>query len=194
MQFNVRQCVVIVTVLLSSACGCRTGPAGPSYTPAEQKQLLEPILARRIAILEPFTQVRSFDQDRIPDGVEVLLQAFDSQGEAVKLAGNIVFEFFTYREPAADPKNEQIQRWEFAINTLEKQETYWDPRTRLYKFPLLVDKSRLAPGKRGKEDKKYVLVARYNDAWGEHLESQATIDLTGLISQVREEIRQIRGK
>ena len=165
---------------------CCAGPQDPDYTVAQQRQLLSSIAAERIDIDGPFTQPASFDDDAVPDGIEVVIRAFDQQGEQTKIAGHLVFELYTFREASADPKGRQLQTWQVSLAGRKDQDTYWDHITRTYEFPLQVNVATMP------KDRRFVLLARYSNPWNEHLEDQSVIDLSKLISQIKADLQSAR--
>ena len=98
-------------------------------------------------------------------------------------AGQIVFELYTYRPASADPKGQQLQTWQLGLAGDRDQRTYWNHTTRMYDFPLQV-KLDTWPG-----GSKFVLLARYNNPWNEHLQDQAILDLAGMVSELKERLR-----
>jgi len=175
------QKVILLASIVSSA-GC-AGPQGPEYTVEERHQLLSTIMADKIELVGPLTQPVSFDDDAIPDGLEAVLVARDKQGEPTKISGRLVFELYAYRPAAADPRGAQIQTWELALASEKDQETYWNHTTLMYEFKLQVDLAVMPQGR------KFVLLARYSDPWNEHMEDQAVIDLSGLASEIGDQVR-----
>ena len=171
-----------IMVPIALAVGC-ANPQGSQTTADGRRRLFDSIAAERIQIKAPFTQPASFDDDPIPDGIEVSLAALDRQGEPTKLAGQIVFELYSYRQAAADPKGTQIQTWQLALADDQDQQTYWHHATQMYEFPLRVDLSSLP------QSRKFVLLARYSNPWNEYLEDQVEIDLSSVVYDLKEQLR-----
>ncbi len=171
--------MLLAPILLAVGCA---GPQGPLYTAQERRQLLAGIVADRI-VVQPFTHPVSFDDDPIPDGIEAVVSALDKQGEPTKISGRIVFELYTYRRASADPKGTQVQTWQLGLASDKDQQTYWNHTTRMYEFPLRVDVAAMP------KSRKFVLLARYSNPWNEHLEDQAVIDLSGMVSELKEQLR-----
>ena len=176
----VQKVILLAPIILSAGCA---GPQGPEYTVEERRQLLAPIMADKIELVGPLTQPVSFDDDAIPDGLEAVLVARDKQGEPTKISGRLVFELYAHRPAAADPKGAQIQTWELALASDKDQETYWNHTTLMYEFKLQVNLAAMPKGR------KFVLLARYGDPWNQHMEDQAIIDLSGLASEIRAQVR-----
>ncbi len=176
----VQNVILLAPIVLSAGCA---GPQGPEYTVEERRRLLAPIMADKIELVGPLTQPVSFDDDAIPDGLEAVLVARDKQGEPTKISGRLVFELYAHRPATADPRGAQIQTWEMALASDKDQETYWNHTTLMYEFKLQVDLAAMPKGR------KFVLLARYGDPWNEHMEDQAIIDLSGLPSEIRGQVR-----
>ena len=170
---------LLAPIALAVSCN---RPVGSNYTPDEQHELLSSIAADKI-VVEPFTQPASFDEDAIPDGIQAFITALDKQGEPTKITGRIVFELYNYRAPAPDPKGAQIQTWRLDLADDKDQQTDWNHTTLMYEFPLETTLSAIPPSR------KFVLLARYTNPWDEHLEHEAVIDLSGLISELKEQLR-----
>ncbi|MCH8854209.1 MAG: hypothetical protein IID41_16395 [Planctomycetes bacterium] len=178
--------MVILLVPIALASSCRS-QQGAQYDAAERQALLEGIAAHAIEIVAPFTKPASFDDDALPDGISVVLSAVDKQGERIKITGQIVFELYTYRPASADPKGEQLQTWQLELAGDRDQRTYWHHTTRMYEFPLQVKRDTWPGGT------KFVLLARYSNPWNEHLQDQAILDLSGMVSDLKERARSTGG-
>jgi len=176
----VQKVILLAPIVLSAGC---TGSRESDYTVEQRRQLLTPIMADKIELVGPLTQPVSFDDDVIPDGLEAVLVARDAQGEPTKISGRLVFELYAHRPAAADPRGAQIQTWELALASDKDQESYWNHTTLMYEFKLQVDLAAMPKGR------KFVLLARYSDPWNEHMEDQAIIDLSGLASEIRDQVR-----
>lgn len=176
----VAKVILLAPIALLANC---SAPQGPEYTVEERRQLLAPIMADKIELVGSLTQLASFDNDVIPDGLEAVLVARDKQGEPTKISGRLVFELYAHRPAAADPRGAQIRTWELALAGADDQETYWNHTTLMYEFPLRVDPAAVP------KERKFVLLARYTDPWNEHMEHQTIIDLSGLVSEIRDEVR-----
>lgn len=175
-----RTTIFMVPIALAAGCA---DPQSPQTTADQRRRLFDSIAAERIQIMAPFTQPASFDDDPIPDGIEVALAALDRQGEPTKIAGQIVFELYSYRRAAADPKGTQIQTWQLALADDQDQQTYWHHATQMYEFPLRVNLSSLP------KSRKFVLLARYSNPWNEYLEDQVEIDLSSMVYELKEQLR-----
>ncbi len=134
-----------------------------------QEDAVKLLLPRRIKI-EPFTRVKSFDEDEIPDGIEVRLRPLDRFGDPIKIVGALHFELYTYRKAAADRKGEQLQFWQVSISTPQDQRRYWDRTSQMYEFPLAWEG--IPP-----PTDQCVLLVTYESPWTERLEDEYVLRL-----------------
>ena len=59
------------------------------------------LLPAKIDIL-PFTKPRSWDDDPVPDGIEVVLRPLDSFGDQTKAVGCFRFELYTFQKASSE--------------------------------------------------------------------------------------------
>ena len=157
-----------VVIALAGLCGCAPAPAVRDA--AAQRNLLALVMPSRIEIVEPFTQVKSFDDNRTPDGIELLLQAVNSLGNAgLMVAGDIRVELFEHVRASGDRKGQRLERWDVELSTEEHQRTHWNQVTQMYEFRLRVDPTVIPLAD------QYVLVVTYNSPLGEHLTAECVI-------------------
>lgn len=136
--------------------------------------MLALLMPSRVEVVEPFTRVKSFDQDAEPDGIELLLQAVNAlDNPGLMLAGDIRVELFEHIPGSADPKGRRFEHWNLELTTAAQQRRYWNQLTQMYEFRLGVDLSRIPPGD------KYVLLVTYNSPLGEHLTDECVITYRG---------------
>ncbi|MFQ6048963.1 MAG: hypothetical protein ACE5K7_06330 [Phycisphaerae bacterium] len=162
--------------ILVVAAGCQgdwqlAGGGGKAAT-------AELYLPRRIEIL-PFTKVRSFDDDAIPDGIEVVLRPIDSLGDAIKTYGQYHFEVYEYRKGSAQRKGERVGFWQVGVGTMADQRRFWDRITRTYQFRLSWDRP-LQPGR------KYVLQVTYWPPSGKRLFAEHVLEFRLAAEQIRQ--------
>jgi hypothetical protein len=141
------------------ACGCRQGI---DRVPCEQDKIaqLQLMLPCKIEI-QPFTSIRSFDEDDIPDGILLVLRPVDSLGDPVKAAGQFYFELWTFVEASGEPKGERLAFWERCINTEQDMRLYWT-HAQMFEFQLAwvgQGAGKIEPGK------KFVLRAVWRTPW-----------------------------
>lgn len=166
--------VVGALAFLPLAC---TKNAGEAVGPDEQEalQMLMPSAVR----IQPFTQATSFDDDGVPDGIELMVQPLDRIGDPVKVVGRFTFELWTYRAASADRKGRQLQFWEVVLDSDKDQQRFWDRTAMMYVFNLDVVPGAIPPG----EDTgpvvpgKLVVVAAYHTPSGEHLIDEFDLDV-----------------
>ena len=60
------------------------------------RQMLSLLMPAEI-IVEPFTGLKSFDDDDLPDGIEVVMRPVDAFGDPVKIAGHLIIEVHQFR-------------------------------------------------------------------------------------------------
>ncbi len=127
------------------------------------------LMPAKIEIL-PFTKPKSWDNDYIPDGIDVYLRPLDSFGDQTKAIGKFRFELYTFRKADSDNRGERIGFWEVNLNTKKSQILHWDQITRTYRFKLgwTTDKG-VKPG-------KYILQVTYLSPWKNRMTSQYVID------------------
>ncbi len=174
--------IMVCGVALCGTAGCLSGPT-PEYDAEEAYQLQQPVNAMLLTIDPALTQPVSLDDDELPDGLQVVLQPTDAQGEPTKIAGRIMLELHTFRQASADPKGTLIQHWELPLDHARDQETYWNRATRTYEFPLAVTATALPPGP------KFVILARYANPWNQFLEDEAVIDVSTMVAQLKSDAR-----
>jgi len=149
--------------------GCRANPR-LTDDPATQ-EMLNLLMPSRIEIVEPFTRVKSFDDDAKPDGIELLLQAVNSLDNAgLMIAGRVRVELYEHVSGSADRKGRRLEHWDIELSTENHQRTYWNQLTQMYEFRLGIDPSVLPPAE------KYVLAVTYRSPLGENLTDECLVD------------------
>lgn len=109
-----------------------------------------------------FTQVRDFNNDGTPDGIEVLIEFTDQFGDPTKATGRIIFELFEYEPYQPDPRGRRLANpWVGTLDTVSDQRQRWDRTSRSYSFPLAYPQVR--------QDVAYVLTASFDPGTGERL-------------------------
>ena len=127
--------------------------AGCAATPrttdnAVSLEMLALLMPSRVEIVEPFTRVKSFDGDAMPDGIELLLRAVNSlDNPGLMIVGDVRVELFEY-VPASADRNQLTQMYEFRLGI--------DPAV----IPL---------------SEKYVLMVTYNSPLGDRLTDEYAI-------------------
>ena len=143
----------------------------PATDNAAHRRMLALLMPTRIEIVEPFTRVKSFDDDNIPDGIELLLQAVNSlDNPGLMIVGDLNVELYEYVPASADHKGRLLENWPIELSTDEHQRTYWNRLTQMYEFRLGVDPTGAPAGGR------HVLAVTYNSPLGDHLTDEAVIE------------------
>lgn len=146
-------------VLLS---GCSQGRVPETVEGPTVEELVSYYSPKKIKILE-FTRPRSFDDDLLPDGIEVSLRALDGAGDSVKAFGTFIFELYEHRDAAANSRGARLHAWNQALSTLDDQKRFWERVTMTYQFQLSWEGQPIAP------QKTYVLDVSYQAPGGERL-------------------------
>ncbi|MBI4718615.1 MAG: hypothetical protein HY763_12470 [Planctomycetes bacterium] len=148
--------------VLMGLAGCAASPSGP--TTPQQRKMLELLMPSRVEIVEPFTKVKSFDDDTTPDGIELLLQAVNALDNAgLMIAGTVRVELYEYVPASADQRGRQLDQWQIELSTEDHQRRYWNQVTQMYEFKLGVDSGAIPLADR------YVLAVTYSSPLGQHL-------------------------
>ena len=158
----------LALLTLAALGGCATSP--PITDTRSHEQMLALLMPSRIEIVEPFTRVKSFDDNATPNGIELLLQAVNSlDNPGLMIVGDVRVELFDYVPASGDQKGRRIDRWDVQLRTEEQQRTYWNQITQMYEFRLRVNSAVVPAGD------KYVLAVTYNSPFGKHLTAEGLI-------------------
>lgn len=170
---------------LSWLTGCAVNTARTESS--AQRKMLSLLMPSRIEIVEPFTRIKSFDNDSVPDGIEVFLQAVNFLDNAgLMIVGDIRIELYEYVQASGDRKGRRLEYWNVPLITTEDQRTHWNRVTQMYELQLRVD-AEILPG-----SKRYVLALIYNSPLGEHLTDECTVEYntaTGPMGGTRASVR-----
>ncbi len=156
----------IIAVAVLALAGC-SGTGSPPVTSVAQKNqdMFAPVSMRIHPI---FTQVKDWNGDKHPDGIEAELEFLDRFGDPTKARGKVMFELFDYIKISEDPRGKRMANPYIAtINTLEEQETRWNRTSRTYSFQLAFPTVR--------RDKTYVLTATFEPTTGKRMFSRLII-------------------
>ena len=153
---------VVTGVVLCGPPGCAS-PRIDLDNPATH-QMLSLLMPAKI-IVEPFTGLKSFDDDDQPDGIELVMRPVDSVGDPVKIAGALVIELYQFRPASAEPKGRKIEQWDVRLASLRDQDKYWNRVTQMYEIPLMLGPEALALGPAD----KYVIEVTYNTPLDQHM-------------------------
>lgn len=141
--------------VLMAACGCQS--TGPDHLPRESERvdILSLMLPAEIKI-QPFTKIRSFDDDDVPDGIVAVVRPVDRFGDPVKAAGFFYFELWSYQGASGDPKGQRLEFWDKTLTSADDIRLYWT-RAQMYEFQLAWTQGAGAI----RPDAKYVLTVTY---------------------------------
>jgi len=154
------------------ACGCRQG-IDRVPTEAERIEQLRLMLPQKIQI-QPFTSIRSFNDDETPDGILLVLRPVDVLGDPVKAAGHFWFELWTYVNASGERKGERLAFWEQDLNTESDIQSYWT-HAQMYEFPLAwvgQGLGEIQPGRR------FILRAVWRTPWDETVSDEYVLDFS----------------
>lgn len=124
-----RQLLLAAMLLVLAGCGSQ-----PNWEPREKQELFAPTAMR---IHPVFTQLADWNNDKQPDGIEVLIEFQDRFGDPTKASGTVVFEVYQYRPGWPDPRGARaIEPYIVAIDTAAAQRDHWNRTSRGYSFQL----------------------------------------------------------
>ena len=155
-------------VLLLSPVGCLK-PQEASDAQAN-RTLHELLLPQRIEIVEPFTRVKSFDDDAVPDGIELLLRAVNAlENPGLMIAGQVRVELYEYVAASAEKQGSVLESWRIDLTTRAQQLAFWNQLTQMYQFRLAIDPARIP------QARKFVLLVTYRSPDGETLADECVL-------------------
>ncbi|MGD2111544.1 MAG: hypothetical protein PVI86_19380 [Phycisphaerae bacterium] len=159
---------ILVLALSLVVTGCAT-PA-PTVDPEAKNRMLSLLLPVEIEIVQPFTRVKSFDDDPTPDGIELWLQAVNALGNnGLNIVGTVRAELYEYVPASAEHKGRRLEHWQIELATADQQRGYWSGLTKMYEFRLAIDPAKIPTAV------QYVLAVTYNAPTGEHLIDECVI-------------------
>lgn len=138
---------------------CRS--TGPDHMPREPErvQMLSLMLPSEIKV-QPFTRIKSFNEDEIPDGILAVVRPVDQFKDPVKAVGLFYFELWSYREASNDRKGERLEFWEKTLGTADDVKQYWT-RAQMYEFQLAWTQGAGVV----RPDQKYLFTVTYRTPW-----------------------------
>jgi hypothetical protein len=128
------------------------------------RQMLSLLMPAEI-IVEPFTGLKSFDDDDLPDGIEVVMRPVDAFGDPVKIAGHLIIEVHQFRPASGERQGRKIEQWDIELASTRDQQKYWNRVTQMYEIPLALGPEAMALG----AGEKFVIGITYNTPLGEHM-------------------------
>ena len=159
-------------VALAALSSCTASRSG--FEDGDTRKMVELLMPQRIEIVEAFTAFQSFDDDDIPDGIELLLQAHDAYGDSVKIAGGLRIELYSHQPASADPKGRRLlDPWVVTLDDEKDQRRYWNMVTGMYEIPLEFPAGSVtaAEGSGG----QFVLAVTYNTPLDTHLTDEVVL-------------------
>jgi len=147
---------------MAMVAGCHAPPSAADLE--AQRAMLALLMPARIEIVEPFTRVKSFDQDDTPDGIELFLRAVNAlDNPGLMIVGQVRVELYQYVPASADPKGARLVDWTVDLSTRQQQQMFWNQLTQMYELRLGLDPATIPPASR------YVLLVTYRSPLGEVL-------------------------
>jgi hypothetical protein len=117
---------------LLSSISCNNKRALPMGKNAEG--IIGPVSIR---VHPTFTQVKDWNGDNKPDGIETLLEVRDQWDEPIRATGKVIFELYDFRRGHPDPRGARLANpWVVSLATADDQAARWDRVSRSYKFQL----------------------------------------------------------
>jgi hypothetical protein len=149
----------LLAAVAAGGCGGRGEPLPAAGGRGPGEEMFTPVKMR----LHPvFTQVRDWDGDGKPDGIEALVELQDRFGDTLKAAGVVRFELYAYRQFAPDPRGERLTGpFTGRLDTVAEQAAHWSRPERAYLFQLAFPKAR--------EESSYVVEAVFERPGGGRL-------------------------
>jgi hypothetical protein len=121
----------VLTVAATSGCEPERPPISMGKNAAS---IIGPVSIR---IHPTFTQVKNWEGDAHPDGIEALLEVRDQWEEPIRATGKVIFELYEYRTGHPDARGTRlVNPWVASLATVEEQGARWDRVSRAYKFQL----------------------------------------------------------
>ncbi len=152
------------------AVGCHS--TGPDRIPQEREriEMFSLMLPSEIKI-EPFTKVRSFNEDDIPDGILAIVRPMDRFGDPVKAVGLFYFELWEYQPASQERRGQRLEFWERSITRADDVRSHWS-RAQMYEFQLAWTQGEgsIRPGR------KYLFTTTYRTPWDTTIRDEYVLD------------------
>jgi hypothetical protein len=143
-----RLAVPLLCLLILSGCA--------NDSPVTREEDFSP---HKLRIHPIFTQVKDFDGDKTPDGIDVVVELLDNYDEPTRGKGTMLFELWTYRKHQADNLGDRVcEPWRATLLNRAEQDEHWSKALRAYSIPLKVPKIDAT--------REYVLTASFETAGG----------------------------
>jgi len=152
--------------MVAVLAGCKSAPK----VAPEKADMLSLLMPRQIRI-QPFTKIKSFDADQVPDGILLVLRPTDEFGDPIKIVGHLYFELYAYKKASAERKGERIEFWERTLATAQDQKLYWDRTAQIGRAlrPLRIT-STSSPPRTARRPTRH---SRTNTCWSSHSASRS---------------------
>ena len=157
-----------VVIWLCAVSGCATTRQVDDES--GRRQMLALLMPGRIEIVRPFTRIESFDDDDVPDGIELLLSAVNAlDNPGLMIAGTLRAELYEYVPASGERKGRRLDHWNIDLTTEHNQRRFWNRLTQMYEFRLGVDLPNIAVAD------QYVLAVTYTSPLGDHFADECVI-------------------
>ena len=142
----------------------------PTSDGTDQRKMLALLMPSRIEIVQPFTRISSFRGNRTPDGIELMIQAFNAlENPGLMIAGTVRVGLYEHVAASGDAKGRRLEQWNVELATAEQQRAHWNAMTQMYEFRLGIEAVKIPPAD------KYVLAVTYSSPFGERLTDECLI-------------------
>jgi hypothetical protein len=147
--------VLPLALCLFALAGCSATPGGTSAAAGDGREGdFRPVKLR----LHPtFTQIQDWSGDKVPDGIDVVIEMLDGYDDPAKGRGSMLFELWTYHRFSSNILGPRaVDPWRGPLLTRQEQVAHWNRTLRAYTFQLAfpgVDRT-----------KEYVLTASFQPA------------------------------
>lgn len=150
MEFRRRSLLAMSLLAVTTIAGCEKQSRiaqDPMFGPA------------KVRIHPSFTQVKDWDGDGKPDGIEAVVELWDEFDEPTRGSGKLLFQLYGYRAASPEPRGERIaEPWPHLLETREQQIAHWSAALRAYTFQL--------PFPKAQRGRTYVLDAQFETLGG----------------------------
>ena len=166
MKHTVYFVFMVAGIMVSAGCH----DLAPTADDADLRKQLALLMPSRIEIVEPFTRISSFEGSSAPDGIELMIQAFNAlENPGLMIAGTIRIGLYEHIAASGDAKGRRLERWNVELATTQQQRAHWNAMTQMYEFRLGIEAGKIPPAD------KYILAVTYSSPFGERLTDECLI-------------------